>query len=83
MNDLESLEFDARVTRRKTGAPDGDGSCVVYWMRRAQRAQDNPALNIAIEAANLLAKPVVVFFQLVPHARHANLPTMNLCAMGF
>ncbi len=83
MNDLESLEFDARVTRRKTGAPDGDGSCVVYWMRRAQRAQDNPALNIAIEAANLLAKPVVVFFQLVPHARHANLRHYEFMRDGF
>jgi deoxyribodipyrimidine photo-lyase len=42
-------------------------------MQRAQRAVDNPALTAAIKVANLLGKPVVVFFQLVPHAHHANL----------
>lgn len=73
MKDLEELEFDLRVFRRKPGAPDVDGQCVVYWMQRSQRARDNPALNVAIEAGNLLHKPVVVFFQLLPRARHANL----------
>jgi deoxyribodipyrimidine photo-lyase len=42
-------------------------------MQRAQRAMDNAALTVAIEAGNLLRKPVLVFFQLVPHSRHANL----------
>lgn len=42
-------------------------------MRRALRAFDNPALNIAIAAANALAQPVVVFFGLL--ARH---PMANL-----
>ena len=42
-------------------------------MQRAQRATDNAALNAAIEAGNCLGKPVVVFFQLVPHSHHANL----------
>ena len=60
------------MTRRRIAAPDMDGSCVIYWMQRSQRARDNPALNVAIDAANLLGKPVVVFFQLVPHSRHAN-----------
>lgn len=73
MKDLESLEFDPRVFRRRPGPPDPDGRCVVYWMQRSQRANDNPALNLAIEAGNLLGKPVVVFFQLVARARHANL----------
>jgi deoxyribodipyrimidine photo-lyase len=41
-------------------------------MQRSQRALDNPALNLAIEAANLLKKPVVVFFSLIPNAHHAN-----------
>ena len=31
-------------------------------MQRAQRAHDNPALDTAVEAANALGKPVVVFF---------------------
>jgi hypothetical protein len=31
-------------------------------MQRAQRGIDNPALNVAVDAANALGKPVVVFF---------------------
>lgn len=73
MKDLEKLEFDPRVFRRKSGAPDLDGQCIVYWMQRSQRARDNPALNVAIEAGNLLKKPVIVFFQLLPRTRRANL----------
>ena len=56
----------------KGGAFDPEGQCVVYWMQRSQRALDNPALNLAIEAANLLKRPVVVFFSLIPNAHHAN-----------
>ncbi len=82
MNNLESLEFDARVTRRKAGAPDHNGSCVIYWMQRAQRARDNPALNVAIEAANLLSKPVVVFFQLFPRSGRANLRHYEFMRQG-
>jgi len=70
---LDSLLGDPRVTVRHSGAPDPNGSCVVYWMQRAQRAVDNPALSAAIQAGNLLGKPVVVFFQLVPRSHHANL----------
>jgi len=46
---------------------------VVYWMQRSQRAADNDALNIAIAAGNELRKPVLVFFQLLAPAHHANL----------
>lgn len=63
---IEQLSQDPRVTVRRTGAPDAEGRCVVYWMQRAQRALDNPALDTAIAAANALGKPVVVFFGLVP-----------------
>ncbi len=73
MKSLDSLLSDPRLTVRRSGALDPDGTCVVYWMQRAQRAMDNPALTAAIEAGNLLGKPVVVFFQLVPHSHHANL----------
>jgi len=41
-------------------------------MQRSQRVADNHALNVAIRAANLLEKPVVVFFGLTPHTHHAN-----------
>lgn len=73
MKNLDSLLTDPRITVRRSVEPDPDGRCVVYWMQRAQRAVDNPALTAAIKAGNLLGKPVVVFFQLVPHSHHANL----------
>ena len=46
---------------------------MVYWMQRAQRALDNPALEVAVQAANALGKPCVVFFAPVPFYPHANL----------
>jgi deoxyribodipyrimidine photo-lyase len=61
------------VTVRRAGSPDPDGAAVVYWMQRAQRAWDNPALDVAISAANLLSKPIVVFFGLNPFVTRANL----------
>jgi deoxyribodipyrimidine photo-lyase len=42
-------------------------------MERAIRIPDNPALDVAIEAANLLGLPVVVYFSVIPNAPHANL----------
>jgi deoxyribodipyrimidine photo-lyase len=70
---LESLAADPRVTVRRTGAADPEeGSCVVYWMQRSQRALDNPALETAVKAANLLGRPCVVFFAPVPFYPHAN-----------
>lgn len=42
-------------------------------MQRAQRAIDNPALTVAVDAANALRKPIVVFFAPVPFYPHANL----------
>ena len=73
MKSLDAILGDPRLTVRRAGQPDTDGRCVVYWMQRAQRAVDNPALTAAINAGNCLGKPVVVFLQLVPHAHHANL----------
>lgn len=69
---LNAIGHDPRVTVRRAGAPDASGRSVVYWMQRAQRAIDNPALNLAIAAGNALGKPVVAFFGLVPYP-HANL----------
>jgi deoxyribodipyrimidine photo-lyase len=53
--------------------PEAGGNCVVYWMQRAQRGVDNPALDVAIAAANELECPVAVFFGLHPNYPHANL----------
>lgn len=75
--ELPMLDLDpslqARVTVRRGIDSDPDGKCVVYWMQRAQRAVSNSALDAAIEVANALKKPVVVFLGLTPYYPHANL----------
>ncbi|HWF05043.1 MAG TPA: deoxyribodipyrimidine photo-lyase, partial [Candidatus Angelobacter sp.] len=73
MDELSRLSSDARVTVRRDGAPASDGQCVVYWMQRAKRALDNPALEVAVRAANLLRLPCVIFLAPVPFYPHANL----------
>ena len=73
MSGLEKIKADAHVTVRRDGVPNTEGKCVVYWMQRAQRGIDNPALNVAIEAANELRLPVAVFFGLRPDYPNANL----------
>ncbi len=82
MDTLDKLAESPRVFVRRKGTPDPKGECVVYWMRRAQRGEDNPALDVAIEAANALRKPAVVFFGLVP-VDNANLRHYEFMAQGF
>lgn len=48
-----------------------DGSCVVYWMARAQRGEHNLALDCAVAAARALGLPLVVVFRNVEGPRHA------------
>ena len=59
MDELLRLVDNPRVTVRRPGPPDPAGTCVVYWMQRAQRGVDNPALEVAIAAANRLRLPLV------------------------
>jgi deoxyribodipyrimidine photo-lyase len=66
MDPIEKLSQDDRIAVRRGGAPNLEGNCVVYWMQRAQRATDNPALDVAVRVANELKKPVVVFLAPVP-----------------
>src|SRR5271170_6374916 len=73
MTSLDRLAADPRVIVHSGAEPASRGRCVVYRMRRAQRALDNPALETAVAAANALERPVVVFFGLM--ARH---PIANL-----
>ncbi len=82
MDALTQLANDPRVTVRRAGTPDPAGTCVVYWMQRAQRGLDNPALDVAVEAANALEKPTVVFFAPVPYYPHANLRHYRFLAEG-
>ena len=73
MDALTRLSQDPRTTIRRPGHPNPDGACVVYWMQRSQRAIDNLALDMAVEVANALRLPVVVYFAPVPFYPHANL----------
>jgi deoxyribodipyrimidine photo-lyase len=82
MTPLDELAANPRVTIRRTGPPDPAGTCVVYWMQRAQRGLDNPALDVAVDAANTLGKPVVVFFAPVPFYPHANLRHYSFLNQG-
>ena len=44
----------------------------MYWLQRAQRALDNPALEVAIACANALGLPVVAYFSVIPNYPNAN-----------
>ncbi len=70
---LESLCSDPRACVRRGGAADPEGTCVLYWVERAQRALDNPALDLAIRIGNEIGKPVVAFLGLAPRGPYANL----------
>jgi deoxyribodipyrimidine photo-lyase len=65
--------LNSRVTVRRDGVPLKDGKCVVYWMQRAQRGVDNPALDFAISAGNELGLPVVAFLSVIANYPNANL----------
>lgn len=80
--DIRTLSLDPRVTVRKLRAPNPEGKCVVYWMQRAQRVLDNPALDVAVEIGNELGKPVVVFLAPVPFYPRANLRHYRFLASG-
>lgn len=80
--DLTQLSKQTRVLVRRDGAPRKDAKCVVYWMQRAMRIADNPALDVAIEAGNRLRLPVVVYFQVIPNYPNANLRHYHFLQQG-
>jgi deoxyribodipyrimidine photo-lyase len=51
-------------------------------MQRAVRIVDNPALDVAIEAGNLLGLPVVVFLSVIPNYPNANLRHYHFLQQG-
>jgi len=81
-DELSQLASQPRVLVRRAGEPRPGARCVVYWMQRAIRIEDNPALDVAIEAGNLLGLPVVVFFSVIPNYPNANLRHYHFLAQG-
>jgi deoxyribodipyrimidine photo-lyase len=82
MDELTKLTSNPRVTVRRLGSPDPDGTCVVYWVQRAHRGIDNPALDAAVYVGNLLKKPVVAYLAPVPFYPHANLRHYHFLAQA-
>ena len=80
--DVYRLAEQQRVLVRRGGALRQGARCVVYWMQRAMRIVDNAALDVAIEAGNLLGLPVVVFFSVIPNYPNANLRHYYFMAQG-
>ena len=58
-----------RLNRR----PEQKGDYILYWMQASQRAEDNHALEYAIDIANEKALPVLVVFGLTDNYPDANL----------
>jgi len=69
---LAGIAANTRVTVRRGGEPRADGKCVVYWMQRAERALENPALEVAVACGNALGLPVVAYFSVIENFPHAN-----------
>jgi deoxyribodipyrimidine photo-lyase len=79
---LAKIAADKRVLVRRGGEPDPDGKCVVYWLQHAQRALDNPALEVAIACGNALGLPVVAYFSVIPNYPNANLRHYHFLQQG-
>jgi deoxyribodipyrimidine photo-lyase len=80
--ELARLADQPRVLVRRAGAPRKAARSVVYWMQRAVRIADNLALDVTIEAANILELPVVVYFGLVSNYPGANLRHYHFLQQG-
>ena len=79
---LAQVVDNPRVLIRRDGIPRSEGKCVVYWMQRAMRIHENPALDIAIDVANHLGLPVVVYFSVIPNYPNANVRHYHFMQQG-
>ena len=79
---LTLIAASPRVTVRRGGELRKHGLCVVYWVQRAQRALDNPALETAIACGNALGLPVVAYFSVITNYPHANLRHYHFMQQG-
>jgi deoxyribodipyrimidine photo-lyase len=57
---------DLRIHAGREPGPRAGGDLVLYWMQTTHRAHDNFALDFAVEQANALGLPVLVYHGLRP-----------------
>jgi len=57
---------DLRIHAADEPGPRAGGEFVLYWLQTTMRAHGNPSLNFAVEQANRLGVPVVVYHGLRP-----------------
>ena len=81
-DELVGAADEPRVRVRRKGALLKNAKCVVYWMQRAMRITDNPAVDVAVDAANVLGLPVVIYFQVIPNYPNANLRHYHFMQQG-
>jgi deoxyribodipyrimidine photo-lyase len=72
MDTLSFLPDDPRVRRLNDCPVPTRGDYVLYWMQAFRRASDNAALDYAIERANELGVPCLVYEALRPDYPHAS-----------
>lgn len=65
------MDLAERVSPLGPGEP-RSGEYVLYWMRTAMRATENPALDVALEAGRRLKKPVFVYQALAERYAYAS-----------
>ncbi len=70
-------------TRRRSDRAIGATGPVVLWLQRAQRAYDNPALDLAISLGNRLGAPVLAFLAPRPDFPLAQLRHYAFMVQGF
>jgi deoxyribodipyrimidine photo-lyase len=81
-DELLRLADQPRVRVRVAGTLRKDAKCVVYWMQRAIRIMDNPVLDVAVDVANFLGLPLVVYFRVIPNYPNANLRHYHFLQQG-
>jgi len=70
------------MERRLTTHETKRGDHVLYWMQASQRAEGNPALDVAIREANRLRKPVSVCFCLDPQGEGRQIRHLRFMVEG-
>ncbi len=70
-----------RVKILRPGEPIG-GRYVLYWMQASARAEDNHALEYALERANALGQPLAVYFGLTAGYPNANVRSFTFLLEG-